>query len=186
MKKSLALLAFSAINIIFSCSVFGQESTVLEPKNIIHGSVGILGLGFAAIINYERLVVKTEDRKYLIKCYAHGGVGYYAEFGLGYGPTFVTSFKGILGRKNAHLELGLGITGLVNNGNYEYDYDNYLRGNEPKPTRLDHTWLLPAGTIGYRYQTPGEDFVFRTGVGFPDGVYISIGFAFFNSKELKL
>lgn len=177
MRKVITLLVLSVLSIGYNSSAFGQDSTIVEPKNIIYATGGTLGLWFTANFNYERLVAKTKDRKYLIKCYAHGSAGAYATWG-GSGPTYVTSVKGVLGRKNSHLELGIGIAALVNNYEYDYSYQNYVRGSEPKPKKLDYWWILPAATIGYRYQKPGEAFVFRTGVGFPDGVYISFGGAF--------
>ncbi len=36
----------------------------------------------------------------------------------------------------------------------------------------------PAGSIGYRFQKAEGGFIFRTGIGFPDGLYVSAGFRF--------
>jgi hypothetical protein len=38
--------------------------------------------------------------------------------------------------------------------------------------------VLPAATVGFRFQKPGRQFVFRTGLVSPDGVYVSLGCAF--------
>ncbi|MFT6149445.1 MAG: hypothetical protein ACJAUH_002137 [Saprospiraceae bacterium] len=38
--------------------------------------------------------------------------------------------------------------------------------------------LYPSGTLDYRYQKSNDRFVFRTGAGFPDIIYLSLGVAF--------
>lgn len=38
--------------------------------------------------------------------------------------------------------------------------------------------ILPSGSIGYRRQKPGSGFIFRTGIGFPDILYVSFGVSF--------
>ena len=38
--------------------------------------------------------------------------------------------------------------------------------------------LLPSGSIGYRKQKPGSHYIFRTGIGFPDALYVSWGVSF--------
>ena len=82
--------------------------------------------------------------------------------------------------KNSHTELGLGLGTLFDKQGYGIEVSNTSiphAGNE-KPSRLNHTTITPAANIGYRYQKPSGGFVFRTGIGFPDGVYLSLGFAF--------
>jgi len=41
-----------------------------------------------------------------------------------------------------------------------------------------HQGLFPSASIGYRKQKPGSHFIFRTGIGFPDALYVSWGFSF--------
>jgi hypothetical protein len=60
----------------------------------------------------------------------------------------------------------------ISNANYPYP------GYEPEPTRLSYSLILPAITIGYRYQKPDGHLVFRTGIASPDGVYVALGAAF--------
>lgn len=106
--------------------------------------------------------------------------GAYATWGSG-GPYGSLSLQSVFGRKKSHLEIGLGLAALydrlshkigISNANYPY------QGYEPKPTFGDYTSWTPAVSVGYRYQKPTGGFIFRTGAGFPDGVYLSIGLAF--------
>jgi len=39
-------------------------------------------------------------------------------------------------------------------------------------------FLLPSASIGYRKQKPGSRFIFRTGIGLPDFLYLSWGYSF--------
>jgi hypothetical protein len=38
--------------------------------------------------------------------------------------------------------------------------------------------LFPSVSVGYRKQKPGSGFIFRTGIGFPDALYVSWGYSF--------
>jgi len=48
---------------------------------------------------------------------------------------------------------------------------------EPNPA-LPHSGFDVAGEIGYRYQNPEGGFLFRTGIAWPETVYIGLGFNF--------
>ncbi len=62
---------------------------------------------------------------------------------------------------------------------YEYEQDPSSFINPPeKPQRQDYLFLKPVFSLGYRYQEPGGDFVFRIGMGFPVLVHLGLGFAF--------
>jgi hypothetical protein len=77
---------------------------------------------------------------------------------LGYvDPTLALEGGHILGRWNSHFEMALGIHIDVTGS----------------------TELFPVGgLLAYRYQKPQGSFVFRTGMGFPNAIFISLGFCF--------
>ena len=43
---------------------------------------------------------------------------------------------------------------------------------------LNEKFVFPMISFGWRFQKPNESFIFRTGIGFPEGLYLSVGFRF--------
>jgi len=131
-------------------------------KNVVYGSVGGYVFWGAANGNYERLILERKDdffKTYLIKV----GIGGFFTYELAMN-TFVTSLTALTGSKNRHLELSIGTAILF--GSYKL--------NDP----YNPISLTPAGALGYRFQSPKKHFVFRMGVGFPEVIYLSLGFSF--------
>jgi hypothetical protein len=136
-------------------------------------------LWFTANGNYNRLL-KVKDRKWYGRYYLHFGFGTFASWG-GIGTSTNLSLQWLGGRKKSHLELGLGLVSLFDKEGYDIGKSNAnspYSAYAPEPSRSDYRDIAPSATIGYWYQKPGKGFVFRTGVAFPDGVYLSVGFAF--------
>lgn len=139
-------------------TAYGQDSTstsnqVSLKKNIIYATAGYAGLYAALNGNYERIIIQKQTgffKNYMVRI----GGGVYVEWG-GEGSYAVTGLTGLTGLKKSHLELHLGIA--------------YSSGFES---------LTPAVGIGYRYQKPGGQFVFRVGASFPESFYLSLGFCF--------
>jgi hypothetical protein len=125
-------------------------------KNVIYGSLGVFPFWGTLNGNYERLVAERKDKFFKSYWLKFGG-GYWISWGV-WGPHFMTGLTTLTGSKNSHLELSAGLTVLLD------DWDLYYIG--------------PSGTIGYRFQKPGGHFIFRTGIGFPEPIYISLGFSF--------
>ena len=149
-----------------------QTNTPLQPhvapaKNVIYGSAGFLGLGGSASINYERLVFSIQKKAH-IDAYIHGSYGAYSVW-YSSGNFFDVSLQWLWGKKNSHLEVGLGL--LVMGDEY---FDGSTWTDKQKFELNDY----PFANVGYRYQKPGGSLVFRTGIGVPDGIYISLGWAF--------
>jgi hypothetical protein len=97
------------------------------------------------------------------------------------GPLGSLSLKGVYGAKKSHLELGLGLAALFDKSGYDIGLSNAnypYPGYDSEPSKGDYINCTPAVSIGYRYQRPIGGFVFRTGIGFPDGVYLSFDLAF--------
>lgn len=87
----------------------------------------------------------------------------------------VTTYMGILGMligtKSSLLELGAGAVYMVGTET------TYGWWSGTRVTR-DVNDMAPALTVGYRYQKPGDNFIFRAGIGFPEIYYLSLGFCF--------
>ncbi|MFT6983614.1 MAG: hypothetical protein ACJAUD_002393 [Crocinitomicaceae bacterium] len=43
---------------------------------------------------------------------------------------------------------------------------------------MDQFKVLPAGNLSYRFQKSDGHFMFRTGIGLPEALYIGFGFVF--------
>ena len=41
----------------------------------------------------------------------------------------------------------------------------------------NHDKTDPAINIGYRRNVPGKHFLYRTGIGYPEGIYFGVGYA---------
>ena len=179
MKKNTILLSILMALACYSTNAGGQDSLRIHSKNVIYANAGTLGLWFTASVNYERRLFSTNNKLY-VNYYMRACAGAFAAWGAnGYYGSL--SLQGVFGSKLSHLELGLGLGVLfdkigydsgVSNANYPYP------GYEPEPSRWDYTNVTPAVSVGYRHQSPTGGFVFRTGIGFPDGLYLSLGFAF--------
>jgi len=177
--KKIIILTLITVLFVNIAKTQTQDSIVLAPKNALYVSVGNMGLWMTANVNYERLL-NIKNAKPFNKYYLHFGAGVFETWGIS-GSTAVLSFKWLRGQKNSHLELGLGVASLFDKQNYDIGVINAdfpTPGTEPKPTIWQYTDFYPAATIGYRFQKPKGGFVFRTGIAYPDGIYLSVGFAF--------
>ena len=70
----------------------------------------------------------------------------------------------LIGRKYNKLEISAGIAGSNSKDRFS--------------TLSCENCILPAGVIGYRYQNSQKPFVFKIGVGYPELIYIGLGFQF--------
>lgn len=124
-------------------------------KNIIYGTLGYAGLYGVANANYERVLSQRKAgffNYYLMRF----GFGHWVAWGGG-GNHGVAGITGLTGIGKSHLEIHLGLATI-------YDETS--------------SRLLPAGSVGYRFQKPGGHFIFRTGAAFPESFYLSFGFCF--------
>jgi hypothetical protein len=120
-------------------------------KNSINLSYGIASAHFS----YERLYQGKVfgSRNSTIVDYGLGGVAYWE----GASPFVISRFGILTGSGSRHFEAKLGIFGI---------FGHDMKG------------VLPSVAIGYRKQKPGSRFIFRTGIGFPDLLYVSWGVSF--------
>ncbi len=162
MKRLLVfVLILAASNITFS------QSKKMSSKNILNGNNISLNLGSALIVNgiglkYERLIPRKKVYYTLM-----GGVHFNRInfFGVEDHLTIYFSNGLITGiNKQKHFEASLGV-GL---DQYRYLHSTGFRYSE----------FAPIFNIGYRFQAPDESYVFRSGIGFPELIYLGFGLSF--------
>ncbi|MGL5890705.1 MAG: hypothetical protein ACRC3B_12510 [Bacteroidia bacterium] len=120
-------------------------------------------------IGYEHLLVSNGS----LRLYAGAG-GAFSAFGL------VDLTEGLYGFLNTHLVTGSGQNHFETAlGAFWYADFSYLSSsNNGTTTYRGFSSVLPLVRIGYRYQRPGASFFFRTGIGVPDMLYLSLGRSF--------
>jgi hypothetical protein len=161
-KRRLSLTIIMG-SLLWCVNTYGQATPgdSIKPKmlnnsiNLSIGPGGILALYVPAGIFYERMF---QGERFLPKLTKFVDVGVGAAAYWEGESAFVFSRYGILtGHKKYHFEATLGAVG-------------YLNG--------DIVGVLPAASIGMRRQKPNSHYVFRTGVGIPEAIYVSWGVSF--------
>lgn len=155
-KQPLLLLVFS----LFFIQPLYSQSYDYEgfAGNVVYGTNGSVIVASIGKISYERIVINPDNSlnaslwfKLDVGAVYSGKL--FSYYGAGF--TLLTS-----GKENNHVEF---------NGGLSY-FDEIVSNNDDT--------ALPNFAVGYRYQRPGGELVFRTGLGFPDGLYASFGYAF--------
>ena len=154
------------IFVLLSNLTFAQTETIpvtstLNKNHInFNASWSIVAYGIA--LDYERLL---PSKKYNL----------YSSFSIGAGLTEINFFT-IDQYFVPTIQYGI-ITGLGSKHHFEAKGGISTPLNR-SPLRFDDYDIIPNLKIGYRLQAPKESFVFKTGVGFPDVLYVSFGFSF--------
>lgn len=161
MKLKFLILLFSlSFFLLMTNSIFAQGESETNTgtqlrKNSIQGSVSTLLIYFSAYGTYEYIF--WQNKKTHLAAFAkagYGGFNFWGDLG------GVVLFEGgiLTGANKSHFEAAIGMRYLI--------------------YRDSDSFGLPALSAGYRLQKPGGHFIFRTGLGFPDGVYIGFGVSF--------
>ncbi len=123
-------------------------------QNSINFSYGIA----SAHLSYEKLYKGKGNvfggRNSTIVDFGLGGVAHWE----GYSPYIISRYGILTGSGSRHFEAKAGAC---------FFWAGDAQGI-----------LLPSASIGYRKQKPGSRFIFRTGIGFPDLLYVSWGVSF--------
>ena len=172
----MTFIFYSCIITILSAQ---NEMDIALKKNSFYLSASNLVLWGTAKAAYERQIQhKVGARNF--STYVKIGYGGFATWGAA-GRASVVQMNRIYGLRNSHFEVGVGIAHLFDKESYRIAVSNYNISSsdyDQEPTRRKYYWWLPAFDIGYRFQKPGGNFIFRTGLGSPEGVYLSFGLAF--------
>jgi len=162
-QKMKKIFITTALIIVFNSLVQAQAERKDSLKadlnknslNLSLGPGGIIMLFIPAHVSYERLFqgkIFGSRNSTIVDL----GVGVAAHWEGE--STFIINRFGILtGSGRRHFEAKAGVC---------YFWKGDLQG------------LFPSASIGYRKQKPGSHFIFRTGIGFPDALYVSWGFSF--------
>lgn len=175
-------ILFIAICIFFQFTSWSQNPNTTTgqsglKKNVVFGSIHIIGLGGGFDGSYERMISESQE-KFITSLYARASYGVWAVGFGGEGTHFGLGLAGLTGKSKSHLEFNAGIASFYDRLGYDIGISNADYFNEPRPMKSEYRQILPTVAVGYRFQKPGGHFIFRTGVGFPEGAYASIGFCF--------
>jgi hypothetical protein len=147
-----------------STSINAQNELLLTPelvskKNAVYCSIGGVLFYTSGSLFYER-IIKEKIKEKNINVFVRGGYGMTAATEKDGTGRFVLLESGVVtGESKSHFEGALGINV------FRHDFSETIS-------------IYPAGSVGYRYQKPDGGFIFRTGIGYPEAVFIGIGFSF--------
>ena len=140
-------------------------------KNSFSLNIGTAILATAAGLNYERVMPK-KNMYYTLSA----GVNLFRfVFFTTENHTVLSIRNGLITGLDArnHFEASIGLG--WDNVNKEASGGIYGSGGS---SASQYNQFIPVGNVGYRFQAPNKNFVFRTGFGFPELLYISFGVAF--------
>lgn len=167
------LLVLCALS--YTCLGQGTDSGASQQgvkKNTIHAGVGSVGLIAGYNVNYERLIVPIKMGQLWARATAGGWAIWTSS-----GPYQATSLVLLTGLRSNHFELHAGMSRMLDRQSYEDAQDMSRHFSEPLPSKSSYTYFRAVGGIGYRYQKPSGRFIFRTGVAYPETVYLGLGVA---------
>jgi hypothetical protein len=165
--KRKILLILSVIFIVNNGYGQGYKSDIKPiglKKNVIYATLGVdPGEFYGTLLgNYERMVIQFQN-PFVNSLWVRVGAGPWVWW-TGKGTNYVATISALTGRKGSHLETGAGVL---------FTYDSDRRSFHPL---INDRHL--AGNIGFRFQKPEGLFVLRTGIGWPEFIYLSLGFCF--------
>ena len=159
-KMNFLLIAFFTFQTLAVCQTNIDESSSSNfKKNVLYATFGLYPYAIFNF-NYERQIIhpiKGPMSSINLR------LGYGVEGDLsGSEELCLLSSNFIFGSGSGHFETDIGAAYLFN-----IVKDNYDK----------KVGITPIISLGYRFQKKNGHFVFRTGVGWPDCIYISLGFA---------
>jgi len=160
-------LIFTCLLMVFILKGFSQEKASMTDglkKNSVYGTAGVWieDMYGNVTMNYERMLVVFPASFFQAISIRSGAGPWVAWLSEGINCFSVISVVG--GRSSSHFETGMGVL-----------FTYWTESKEWHPIVNDRHF---AGNFGYRYQKPGGKFVFRAGLGWPEGFYLSLGFCF--------
>jgi hypothetical protein len=164
--KMLFILCFTFfVYIGYSQGRKSELSSVRLKKNVIYGTLGvdIEDVYITFLGNYEHMIFELPG-SFFNSFWIRISAGPWAAFDSDGGINYVSTLSAVMGKRSAHLESGAGVLFTYNSSTKRFHplvNDRHLAGN-----------------LGFRFQRPGGYFVFRTGIGWPEFMYLSLGFCF--------
>ncbi len=154
------IIFFSLFSRGIGQSVQDSVSSVIM-RNVVFGTFGAFPVAIYNI-NYERNIYYKPITGSVSSINLRLGYGKEADLS-GSAEMLLTSANFIFGPGSGHFEADIGVAYLFNIIRYKTD---------------KKTGFTPVVNLGYRFQRSDGHFVFRTGLGWPDCIYASLGFAF--------
>jgi hypothetical protein len=152
-KKTFTLIIFLYLAFFQMSKTMGIERTKEDSKkNYLSIYFGI----FEWNLNYEGNILQFQKSYSNIRC----GFGYWGlieEAGNYLNPSFVH----VIGKKNSHLEVDIGVKIFV-----------IKSSNFAKPSNMPDLFL------GYRFEKPDGKFLFRAGINYPTVLNLGFGYKF--------
>ena len=164
--KMLFILCFIfIISIGYSQETKSDISSIGLKKNVIYGTLGVIidDTYFTFLGNYEHMIFELPN-SFFHSFWIRIGAGPWVAFDANGGTNYVSTLSTVMGKRSTHLEIGAGVL---------FTYDKGIKRFHPI---VDDRHL--AGNLGFRFQKPGGQFVFRTGIGWPEFMYLSLGLCF--------
>ena len=148
----------------FSQHCRSVNNTTLLKKNAIYGTLGVeFGEFYGTFLaNYDRQLFHLPN-SFIHSMWLRVGAGPYVQW-TAKGVNYVSTLSAVIGRTSNHLEIGSGVLLTYNI-------------NEKRFHPLVHNSHL-ATNLGYRFQKPGGNYIFRAGIGWPEFIYLSFGICF--------
>ncbi|GEM_PF-1381122 len=164
--------------LLFSTITFSQSNDTVHQNTLTSNSISFT-LGSVVLANglgltYQRIVKPKQNKSICFTLSAAVNLLRVDFFGVS--KTSILSIRGGLLTgfdKRNHFEANIG-AGLANVEEEAYS-GIYGSGGSPASEYRD---IYLVGNIGYRFQRPNDDFVFRTGIGYPELLYVGFGIAF--------
>lgn len=133
------------------------HNDTLHAKNNLFGSAGSVIIFGGISANYERMVLNIPEFNSSLWLRLSAGKTYSLVLG-GFIYQYL-SLTSLIGKENNHFETVIGL--------FRFGWDLF---------NAEGYGL--AGGIGYRYQKPEGGFLFRSGLAFPESLYLSVGYSF--------
>lgn len=160
-------------SILFTNTAFTKpESTETSAKSAIYLSAGTVFLYSSVNVNYDFRIKQSEG--FFKNYYATIEAGVFntnSGFAPGYSTNGFTTGIGVIGltgKGNGHFETSLGLS---------LNIETEINGDDPDDLAKEEAFILPELSLGYRYQK-ANGVMFRAGIGFPQTVYIGVGYSF--------
>ena len=154
------------------------NNTILN-KNTAYATLALIDLS----INYERVIIGADVFSILLKISA--GVSYVPEdWGetSGNGFQFLLQFIVLQGTASNFIEYGLGLGSWyqpADKNRFQTSIYGISFGSHTiYPPTEDYLKFFPAVNIGYRHQESNSKPLFRAGIGYPELLYVSMGYSF--------
>lgn len=173
-------LSFIFIFLLVSKVAAQEDITATDisfHQNALYASAGTFLIYFAGGVYYERILIEKDRTALFFKT----GISPFVSWG-SEGFTFSAGSTNLIGKNKSKLELGLGLALMYDKGSYDiaisnYNFDPNAYPGYTKPTKREYLDLFPIAVVGYRLVS-STGFTFRSGLGFPEGIYLSMGKSF--------